>query len=73
MAVLGREAILQAMESGAIGVTPFDSQQVLAMSNFGPAPMAVHPGTAICQFVFQILQGSESYSGRVAGQTEHSF
>ena len=38
-----------------------------------PAPLAVHPGTAICQFVFQILQGSESYSGRFAGQTEHSF
>ncbi|MFM7395135.1 MAG: dCTP deaminase [Cyanobium sp.] len=50
-----------------------DSQQVLEMSNFGPAPLAVHPGTAICQFVFQILQGSESYSGRFAGQTENSF
>jgi dCTP deaminase len=50
-----------------------DSQQVLEMSNFGPAPLAVRPGTAICQFVFQILQGSESYSGRFAGQTEHSF
>ncbi|MFM7395133.1 MAG: dCTP deaminase domain-containing protein [Cyanobium sp.] len=50
-----------------------DSQQVLEMSNFGPAPLAVDPGTAICQFVVQILQGSERYSGRFAGQTEHSF
>jgi dCTP deaminase len=50
-----------------------DSQQVLEMSNFGPAPLAVHPGTAICQFVFQQLQGSESYAGRFAGQTEDSF
>jgi dCTP deaminase len=43
------------------------------MSNFGPAPLAVHPGTAICQFVFQKLEGSESYAGRFAGQTEDSF
>ena len=50
-----------------------DSQQVLEMSNFGPAPLAVHPGTAICQFVFQKLQGSESYAGSFAGQTEDSF
>ena len=50
-----------------------DSQQVLEMSNFGPAPLAVHPGTAICQFVFQKLEGTESYAGRFAGQTEDSF
>ena len=49
------------------------SQQVLEMSNFGPAPLAVHPGTAICQFVFQKLEGSENYAGRFAGQTEDSF
>ena len=50
-----------------------DSQQVLEMSNFGPAPLAVYPGTAICQFVFQKLEGSESYAGSFAGQTEDSF
>jgi dCTP deaminase len=50
-----------------------DSQQVLEMSNFGPAPLAVHSGTAICQFVFQKLEGTESYAGRFAGQTEDSF
>lgn len=50
-----------------------DSQQVLEMSNFGPAPLAVSPGTAVCQFVFQKLEGSESYSGRFAGQTDDSF
>jgi dCTP deaminase len=50
-----------------------DSQQVLEMSNFGPAPLAVVPGTAICQFVFQRLEGSESYTGRFAGQTQDSF
>ncbi|MEB3241998.1 MAG: dCTP deaminase, partial [Cyanobacteriota bacterium] len=50
-----------------------DSQQVLEMSNFGPAPLAVYPGLAVCQFVFQQLAGDEHYDGRFAGQTEHSF
>ena len=50
-----------------------DSQQVLEMSNFGPAPLAVTPGLAICQFVFQRLDGEENYAGRFAGQTEDSF
>jgi len=50
-----------------------DSQQVLEMSNFGPAPLAVAPGLAICQFVFQKLEGNEQYAGRFAGQTQHSF
>jgi dCTP deaminase len=50
-----------------------DSQQVLEMSNFGPAPLAVAPGLAICQFVFQRLEGSEQYAGRFAGQTHLSF
>jgi dCTP deaminase len=50
-----------------------DSQQVLEMSNFGPAPLAVHPGTAICQFVFQKLEGRESYAGLFTGQSEDSF
>jgi dCTP deaminase len=50
-----------------------DSQQVLEMSNFGPAPLAVAPGLPICQFVFQKLEGSERYAGRFAGQTHQSF
>lgn len=50
-----------------------DSQQVLEMSNFGPAPLAVEPGLPICQFVFQKLDGEEIYSGRFAGQNEGSF
>ncbi len=36
-------------------------------------PLAVHPCTAICQCVFQKLEGSESYAGRLADQTEDSF
>jgi dCTP deaminase len=50
-----------------------DSQQVLEMSNFGPAPLAVSPGLPVCQFVFQRLEGSEQYGGRFAGQSEESF
>jgi dCTP deaminase len=50
-----------------------DSQQVLEMSNFGPAPLAVYPGLPICQFVFQKLEGSERYEGRFAGQTQETF
>jgi dCTP deaminase len=50
-----------------------DSQQVLEMSNFGPAPLEVYPGTAICQFVFQKLVGEEQYQGRFADQTEETF
>jgi dCTP deaminase len=36
-------------------------------------PLAVHSGTAICQVVFQKLEGTENYAGRFAGQTEDSF
>lgn len=50
-----------------------DSQQVLEMSNFGPAPLAVSPGLPICQFVFQRLEGTEQYAGRYAGQTDRTF
>jgi len=50
-----------------------DSQQVLEMSNFGPAPLEIYPGIPICQFVFQKLDGDEQYDGRFAGQTEATF
>jgi len=50
-----------------------DSQQVLEMSNFGQAPLEVYPGTPICQFVFEKLDGNEQYEGRFADQTKESF
>ena len=50
-----------------------DSQQVLEMSNFGPSPLAVVPGTLICQFIFQRMDGEEHYDGRFAGQSQSSF
>ena len=49
------------------------SQQVLEMSNFGPAPLAISPGLPICQFVFQRLEGNEHYQGRFVGQSDQSF
>jgi dCTP deaminase len=50
-----------------------DSQQVLEMSNFGPAPLAVPTGLPICQFVFQRLDGDECYEGHFAGQSQDTF
>ena len=50
-----------------------DSQQVLELSNFGPAPLAVVPGTLSCQFIFQRMDGEEHYAGRFAGQSQSSF
>ena len=47
--------------------------KVLGITRERLRPLAVHPGTAICQFVFQKLEGTESYAGRLAGQTEDSF
>ena len=129
MAVLGRGAILEAIEQGAITITPFDPELVgpasvdltlapsfrvfrkvhavievredtdyrqltdkitvpdgghilimpgetvlgITRERLRLGPLAVHSGTAICQFVFQKLVGTESYAGRFAGQTEDSF
>jgi len=41
-----------------------DNQQVLEMTNFSPMPLRIHPGTAICQFIFQKTIGEARYSGR---------
>jgi len=49
-----------------------DSQQVLEMSSFGPARVAVVPGTLICQFIVQRMDGEEHYAGRFAGQSQSS-
>jgi len=50
-----------------------DSQQVLEMSNFGPAPLSIPPGLPVCQFVFQRLEGNEQYDGHFVGQSVSSF
>ena len=49
------------------------NHQVLEMSNFGPIPLRIHPGTAICQFIFQRAEGTGRYQGIFAGQTPDTF
>ena len=49
------------------------NHQVLEMSNFGPIPLRIHPGVAICQFIFGRARGEGQYSGIFAGQTPENF
>jgi dCTP deaminase len=50
-----------------------ENHQVLEMSNFGPIPLRIRPGTAICQFVFLRVDGSARYEGAFKGQTPEDF
>jgi dCTP deaminase len=50
-----------------------DNKQVLEISNFSPMPLALYPGTAICQFVFQRTIGHATYKGRFKNQREGNF
>lgn len=45
-----------------------DNRQVLEMNNAGPIPLAIRPGTAICQFVFEETIGRARYQGRFREQ-----
>ncbi|MBF0409450.1 MAG: dCTP deaminase [Candidatus Riflebacteria bacterium] len=49
------------------------NHQVLEISNFGPIPLKIIPGTAICQFIFQRCEDSGAYRGVFAGQTPDTF
>ncbi|MDQ7824352.1 MAG: dCTP deaminase [Candidatus Eremiobacteraeota bacterium] len=40
-----------------------DNHQVLELSNVSPMPLALHPGTKICQFIFQKTIGEATYKG----------
>ena len=44
------------------------NHQVLEIVNLGHAPLALYPGTRICQFVFERCDGHARYQGRFAGQ-----
>jgi len=44
------------------------NKQVLEMINVGPVPLAIYPGTAICQFIFEECKGSAHYRGRFENQ-----
>lgn len=45
------------------------NKQVLEMNNAGPMPIAIHPGVAVCQVIFEEVVGSAIYSGKFQKQT----
>ncbi|HOO76841.1 MAG TPA: dCTP deaminase [bacterium] len=44
------------------------NHQILEMYNASPIPLAIHPGTRICQFVFEYTIGKGKYRGRYVRQ-----
>ncbi len=44
------------------------NRQVLEISNLAGRPLAIHPGTRLCQIVLQRCEGSAIYQGRFAKQ-----
>ena len=44
------------------------NHQVLEMYNASPFPLAIHPGTRICQFIFEYMEGKGHYKGRFQNQ-----
>jgi len=46
------------------------NQQVLEIVNLGHAPLALYPGTKICQFIFERCEGKAIYSGRFKEQNK---
>ena len=45
-----------------------DNKQVLEISNLGRAPLAIKPGTNICQIIFNRCEGEARYLGRFSKQ-----
>ena len=45
-----------------------NNRQVLEISNVSPMALALHPGTKLCQFIFERTEGEATYSGRFATQ-----
>lgn len=46
------------------------NRQVLEIVNLGHMPMALYPGTLICQFVFEETKGKAKYEGRFSKQAK---
>ena len=44
------------------------NHQLLEMYNASPFPLAIHPGTRICQFIFEKTEGKGHYTGRFVDQ-----
>lgn len=45
-----------------------NNHQALEINNAGPMPLALRPGTALCQFMFQTAVGEARYRGRYSNQ-----
>jgi len=45
-----------------------DNKQALEINNAGPMPLALRPGIAICQFIFEECVGRARYEGRYRTQ-----
>ena len=45
-----------------------NNRQVLEISNVSPMALALHPGTKLCQFIFERTEGEATYAGRFAVQ-----
>ncbi len=46
------------------------NHQVLEIVNLGHAPLALYPGTRICQFIFEKCDGRARYEGRFVKQVK---
>jgi dCTP deaminase len=46
------------------------NHQVLEIVNLGHAPLALYPGTRICQFIFEQCDGRATYTGRFVEQVK---
>ncbi len=46
------------------------NHQVLEIVNLGHAPLALYPGTRICQFIFEKCEGRARYEGRFVKQVK---
>lgn len=46
-----------------------NNHQVLEISNVSSIPLALHPGTRLCQFVFESCEGEATYQGRFVDQS----
>jgi dCTP deaminase len=46
------------------------NHQVLEIVNLGHGPLALYPGTKICQFIFEKCDGHAKYQGRFAKQVK---
>lgn len=50
-----------------------NNRQVLEISNVSSVALALHPGTRLCQFIFERTEGEATYQGRFASQSLGGF